>query len=397
MTTTNNLETIPVAPLKIMSLDGFRPLAEKINSLIVTARHDQSLDCKNLPAFSGYEADTYLVDADCPRFSSGEAKGIIKESIHGTDLYILADVTNHSINYCLDGMNNMMSPDDHFQDLKRLIDACNGKAHRINVIIPFLYEGRQHKRTYLESLDCATSLQELVKMGVKNIITFDALDPRVQNAIPIEGFDNFYTSYQFIQALLATEKGLKLDDGHLMIISPDESVMAKAVFYTNILGVDLGMFYKKHNYTDDVFEETKPLSSFEFLGPDVEGKDVLIVADMIFTGQSILEIAVELKKRNASKIFIAATFGLFAEGYEQFDRYYEAGIIDRVFTTNLTYCPEELLGKKYYTNVDLSRYLALIIHTINHDQSVDGILNSTTRIQDIVEEYKRNNQTVIVE
>jgi ribose-phosphate pyrophosphokinase len=283
-----------------------------------------------------------------------------------------------------------MSPDDHFQDLKRLIDACNGKAHRINVIIPFLYEGRQHKRTYLESLDCATALQELVKMGVKNIITFDALDPRVQNAIPIDGFDNFYTSYQFIQALLATEKGLKLDSEHLMIISPDESVMSKAIFYTNILGVDMGMFYKKHDYTEN-FDVDKPVSAYEFLGTSVEGKDVLIVADAIFTGRSILNIALELKRRKASKIYIAATFGLFTDGYGMFDKYVEEGIIDRVFTTNLVYCSPELLAKKYYTNVDLSRYLALIIHTINHDQSVDGILDSTTRIQDIVADYKRNN------
>ncbi|WMJ88284.1 ribose-phosphate pyrophosphokinase [Anaerocolumna sp. MB42-C2] len=389
-TTNNNIETIPVAPLKIMSLDSFRPLAEKINSLIVKARHDQALEYTNFPAFLGYEADTYLVDADCPRFNSGEAKGIIRESIHGTDLYILADVTNHSIYYSLDGMNNMMSPDDHFQDLKRLIDACNGKAHRINVIIPFLYEGRQHKRTHLESLDCATALQELAKMGVKNIITFDALDPRVQNAIPIKGFDNFYTSYQFIQSLLATEKGLKLDSEHLMIISPDESVMAKAIFYTNILGVDLGMFYKRHDYTDSE-NDVSPAAVYEFLGSDVEGKDVLIVADMIFTGKSILEIALELKKRKASKIFIAATFGLFAEGYASFDKFYEDGIINRVFTTNLTYCPPQLLEKEYYTNVDLSRYLALIIHTINHDQSVDGILDSKTRIQDIVADYQKNN------
>ncbi|WFR54809.1 ribose-phosphate pyrophosphokinase [Anaerocolumna sp. AGMB13025] len=390
MTTNNMIETIPVAPLKIMTLDGFRPLAEKVNSLIVNARHNQALECKNLPAFNGYEADTYLVDAACPRFNSGEAKGIIRESIHGTDLYILADVTNNNINYSLDGMNNMMSPDDHFQDLKRLIDACNGKAHRINVIIPFLYEGRQHKRTYLESLDCATALQELVKMGVKNIITFDALDPRVQNAIPIDGFDNFYTSYQFIQALLATEKGLKLDSEHLMIISPDESVMSKAIFYTNILGVDMGMFYKKHDYTEN-FDVDKPVSAYEFLGTSVEGKDVLIVADAIFTGRSILNIALELKRRKASKIYIAATFGLFTDGYGMFDKYVEEGIIDRVFTTNLVYCSPELLAKKYYTNVDLSRYLALIIHTINHDQSVDGILDSTTRIQDIVADYKRNN------
>lgn len=392
MTTTNTMETLPVAPLKIMSLDGFRALAEKINSLIVKARHDQALEYKNLPAFTGYEADTYLVDAECPRFNSGEAKGIIRESIHGTDLYILADVTNHNINYSLDGMNNRMSPDDHFQDLKRLIDACNGKAHRINVIIPFLYEGRQHKRTKLESLDCATALQELVTMGVKNIITFDALDPRVQNAIPIDGFDNFYTSYQFIQALLAAEKDLRLDNSHLMIISPDESVMSKAVFYTNILGVDLGMFYKRHDYSDSM-DMKKPASAYEFLGSDVGGKDVLIVADAIFTGRSILEITLELKKRKAARIFIAATFGLFSDGYAEFDRCYEEGIIDRVFTTNLTYCSPELLNKAYYTNVDLSRYLSLIIHTINHDRSVDGILNSATRIQDIVAEYKSRSET----
>ncbi len=390
MATKSNIETIPVAPLKILPLDGLRPLAEKVNTLIVKARHDQALEYRDLTAFLGYEADTYLVDAECPRSDSGEAKGIIKESIHGTDLYILADVTNHSINYNLAGRNNRMSPDDHFQNLKRLIDACNGKAHRINVIIPFLYEGRQHKRTYLESLDCATALQELVKMGVKNIITFDALDSRVQNAIPIDGFDNFYTSYQFIQALLATEMGLKLDNEHLMIISPNESVMPKAVFYTNILGVDLGMFYKRHDYSV-ILNGRNHSSAYEFLGPDVERKAVLIVTDMIFTGQSILETALELKERKVSKIFIAATFGLFAKGYAEFDRYYERGIIDRVFTTNLTYCPPELLEKKYYTNVDLSRYLALIIHTINHDQSVDGILNSTTRIQDIVAEYKKNN------
>ncbi len=388
--TTTKMNTIPVAPLKIMTLDGFRPLAEKINSLIVKARHDQAWEYKNLPAFIGYEADTYLVNAECPRFNSGEAKGLIRESVHGTDLFILADITNHSINYCMDGMNNMMSPDDHFQDLKRLIDACNGKAHRINVIIPFLYEGRQHKRTHLESLDCATALQELVTMGVKNIISFDALDPRVQNAIPTAGFDNFYTSYQFIQALLAAEKGLKLDNQHMMIISPDESVMSKAVFYTNILGVDLGMFYKKHDYTETQGSEDTS-SAYEFLGSDVEGKDVLIVADAIFTGRSILAIALELKRRKAAKIFIAATFGVFTDGYGEFDRYYEKGLINRVFTTNLIHNPTELKEKPYYTNVDLSRYLALIIHTINHDKSVDGILNSTTRIQDIVAEYKSEN------
>lgn len=390
MTTTHVLDAIPVAPLKIMTLEGFRPMAERIDSLIAKARRDQNLPYKNLPAFIGYEADTYLVKADCPRFNSGEAKGHIRESIHGTDLFILADITNYSNEYSMYTTTNRMSPDDHFQDLKRLIDACNGKAHRINVIIPFLYEGRQNKRTRLESLDCATALQELVKMGIKNIITFDALDARVANAIPTAGFDNFYTSYQFIQSLLATEKGLQLDGNHLMIICPDESVMSKAVFYANILGVDLGMFYRKHNYSQDSNPDYTT-AAYEYLGADVAGKDVVILTDAIFTGQSILTIARELKIRKAKKVFIIATFGLFINGYDEFDEHYQKGIINRIFTTNLIHCSEKLLQKPYYTNVDLSRYLARIIHTINHDKSVDSILDSTTRIQDIVADYKKDN------
>ncbi|MFU0827511.1 MAG: Phosphoribosyl pyrophosphate synthase [Lachnoclostridium sp.] len=390
MTTTHVPDAIPVAPLKIMALDSFRPMAEKIDSLIVNARRNPNLAYKNSPAFMGYEADSYLVNAECPRFTSGEAKGLIHESIHGTDLFILADITNYSNLYQMHGKENKMSPDDHFQDLKRLIDACNGKAHRINVIIPFLYEGRQNKRTRLESLDCATALQELVKMGVKNIITFDALDPRVVNAIPTAGFDNFYTSYQFIQSLLTTEKDLRLDSSHLMIISPDESVMSKAVFYTNILGVDLGMFYKKYDYSRDPDLNNEPVS-YEYLGADVAGKDMVILTNTIFTGRTILTIAKELKKRKAARIFVIATFGLFIDGYEKFDKYYKEGIIDRVFTTNLIYCSNELMEKPYYTNVDLSRYLARIIHTINHDQSVDSILDSTTLIQDVVDDYKKKN------
>lgn len=389
MVTTNNINTIPIAPLKIISLDSFKPLADKIDELIVKTRQTKALDDSVL-SFPGYYSDSFLVDAACPRFNTGEAKGIINESVHGTDLYILADVTNYSIGYELDGMYNRMSPDDHFQDLKRIIDACNGKAHRINVIIPFLYESRQHKRTKLESLDCASALQELDKMGVKNIITFDAHDPRVQNAIPIEGFDNFYTSFQFIQALLGSEKGLIFDNEHFMVISPDEGGMSKAVFYANILGVDMGMFYKRRDYSV-VLNGKNPIAAHEFLGSKVEGKDVLILDDIIASGQSILEVALELKKRKASRIFIAATFGIFSEGYEKFDEYYEQGIIHRIFTTNLNYCPPELLEKPYYINVDISRYLALIIHTINHDKSVDGILDATARIREILKEYKLNN------
>ncbi len=390
MDTTKMKETIPVAPLKIITLDGFRPLAEKIDRLIVDARHEFVYSPKSSLAFLGYEADTYLVEAECSRFGSGEAKAVLKESIQGSDLYILADVTNYSRTYSLWGQENHMSPDNHFQDLKRMIDACNGKARRINVILPFLYEGKQHVRSGLESLDCATALQELANMGVKNIITFDAHDARVQNAIPIEGFDNFYTSYQFIQAVLATEKGLQLDSEHLMMISPDEGGMTRSIYYANLLGVDIGMFYKRRDYS--IMEnDVHPVVAYEFLGPSIEGKTVFIVDDIISTGDSILEIASELKKRKAAKIFLFVTFGLFTKGYDKFDEYYKAGIIDRVFTTNLVYCQPELLQKPYYTNVDFSRYLALIIDTINHDRSIDGILNSTSRIKEIIAEYKKTN------
>jgi ribose-phosphate pyrophosphokinase len=379
-----------VAPLKIITLDGIRPLAEMIDRLIVNARRALVSSEKNTLSFLGYEADTYLVDADCPRFGSGEAKAVLRESIQGSDLYILADVFNYSKTFSLGGQDNLMSPDNHFQDLKRIIDACNGKARRINVIIPFLYEGKQHIRSVLESLDCATALQELASMGVKNIITFDAHDDRVQNAVPIEGFDNFYTSYQFIQAVLATEKGLQLDSEHLMMISPDEGGMTRAIYYATLLGVDVGMFYRRRDYS--VMENgVHPVVAHEFLGSSVEGKTVFIIDDIISTGEDILEVAAELKKRKADKIFLFATFGLFTEGYDKFDEYYKAGIIDRLFTTNLTYCQPELMQKPYYTNVDFSRYIALIIDTINHDKSIDGILNSTDRIKEILSEYKKNN------
>lgn len=389
MNATTERETMPVAPLKIISLGGCQTLADKINKLIVDARHAQVSEHKNTLCFLGYEADTYLVKNSCSRFGTGEAKAVLHESIHGTDLYVIADVMNYSKTYQMNGVEQMMSPDDHFQDLKRIIDACNGKARRINVILPFIYESRQHKRSYLESLDCASALQELAAIGVKNIITFDAHDPRVQNAIPIEGFNNFFTSYQFIQAILATEKGLQLDSEHLMIISPDEGGITRAVFYANCLGVDMGMFYKRRDYSI-VVNGKNPIVAHEFLGSNVEGKTVLIVDDMIATGESILDVAAELKSRKAAKIFLIATFGLFTEGYDKFDEFYKNGIIDRVLTTNLSYCPSELLEKPYYTNVDVSRYLALIIHTLNHDKSIDGILNSAARIQELVTDYKNN-------
>lgn len=391
MIASNHKQKLPVAPLKILSLKSFMPMAEKIDQLIVNMRHKEKIESGNSLMLSGYDTDSFLVNAECPRFSSGEAKGMIYESIHGTDLYILADITNYSLKYDLYDYENQMSPDDHFQDLIRMIDACNGKAHRINVILPFLYESRQDKRTNLESLDCATALQELVHMGVKNIITFDAHDPRVQNAIPIEGFDNFYTSFQFIQALLTVETDLNLSGGGLMIISPDEGGMSRAVFYANILELDMGMFYKRRDYAT-VCDGKNPIVAHEFLGGDVEGRDVFIIDDMISSGESVLEVAEELKLRKANKVFVAATFGLFTNGFYKFDEAYKNGIIDRVFTTNLIHCPEELLSKPYYTNVDISKYIALIIHTINHDSSVDGILNSTNRIKEMVKQYKEQKE-----
>lgn len=391
MIVSNQEQKLPVAPLKILSLKSFMPMAKKIDQLITNMRHNDEAESLKAHTLLGYDEESFLVNADCPRFSSGEAKGIIYDSIHGSDLYILADITNNSLKYDLYDYENQMSPDDHFQDLIRMIDACNGKAHRINVILPFLYESRQDKRTCLESLDCATALQELVRMGVKNIITFDAHDPRVQNAIPIEGFDNFYTSFQFIRALLSQEKDLNLSGGGLMIISPDEGGMSRAVFYANILGLDMGMFYKRRDYTT-ICDGKNPIVAHEFLGQDVEGRDVFIIDDMISSGESILEVAKELKLRKANKVFIATTFGLFTNGYDNFDEAFKNGIIDRIFTTNLTYCPEELLNKPYYSNVDISKYLALIIHTINHDKSVDGILNPTHLIKEMVKKYKEDKE-----
>lgn len=390
------LETMiksPVAPLRIITLEGFKPLAEKIDRHISASRKAQGEPYFDNFLYPGYYKESYLVDAAVPRFSSGEAKGVIRESIHGTDLFILADISNHSLKYNFYGVENSMSPDDHFQDLKRLIDACNGKAKRINVILPFLYEGRQDKRFVLESLDCATALQELVQMGVNNIITFDAHDSRVQNAIPLEGFDNFYTSYQFLQALLRVEDGISIDKEDLLVISPDVGGMSRAVFYSNILGVDMGMFYKRRNYS--VINEGKnPIVAHEFLGGDVSGKSVYIVDDMIASGESVLEVAAELKARKAERIYIAATFGLFTCGLEKFDEAYKHGIINRVYTSNLIHTSEELLKKPYYSNVDISKYLSHIIDTINHDSSVDGIMNSSALIRQRLADYRENYRKV---
>ena len=383
---TRNLETIPVGALRIIPLEGCKSLGEKVDQYLVKWRTQRESEHKNSLAFAGYQRDSYILPAKVPRFGSGEAKGMILESVRGADLYLLVDVANYSLTYSLCGYKNHMSPDDHYQDLKRIIAAVGGKARRINVIMPFLYESRQDRRTSRESLDCAIALQELVRMGVDNIITFDAHEPRVQNAIPLSGFETVQTPYQFIKGLLKHVKGLKIDADHMMVISPDEGGMRRAIYIANVLGLDMGMFYKRRDYRR-VVNGRNPIISHEFLGSDVAGKDMIIIDDMISSGDSVLEVAAELKKRNAGNIFVFATFGLFTGGLARFDEAYEKGLISRVLTTNLIYQTPELLEKEWYISCDLSKYIAYIIDTLNHDSSISDLLNPNERIQSIVRKY----------
>ena len=382
-----NLETIPVGSLGIISLEGCRPFSERVNKYLVRWRAERESEHKDSLAFSGYQRDSYLLQTKVPRFGSGEAKGTILESVRGFDLYLLVDVCNYSLTYRLGGHENHMSPDDHYQDLKRVIAAVGGKARRITVIMPFLYESRQHKRTNRESLDCALALQELVQMGVDNIITFDAHDPRVQNAIPLHGFETVQPAYQFIKGLLGHVRDLRIDADHMMIISPDEGGMSRAIYFANVLGLDMGMFYKRRDYTR-IVDGRNPIIAHEFLGTSVEGKDMVIVDDMISSGDSVLEVAAELKNRKAGNIFVFSTFGLFTSGLDKFDKAYESGIIDRVLTTNLIYQTPELLEREWYINCDMSKYVAYIIDTLNHDSSISDLLNPNERIQNIVARYK---------
>ena len=381
-----NLESIPVGSLGIITLDGCRNLASKVDSYLVKWRSERESEHKGSLAFSGYQRDSYLLKARVPRFGSGEGKGEILESVRGADLYILVDVLNYSETYSLCGHVNHMSPDDHYQDLKRIIAAVGGKARRITVIMPFLYESRQDRRTSRESLDCAIALQELVHMGVDNIITFDAHEPRVQNAIPLSGFETVQTPYQFIKGLLKNVQGLKIDADHMMVISPDEGGMRRAIYIANVLGLDMGMFYKRRDYRR-IVNGRNPIISHEFLGSDVAGKDMIIIDDMISSGDSVLEVASELKKRNAGNIFVFSTFGLFTGGLSRFDEAYEKGLISRVLTTNLIYQTPELLEKEWYISCDLSKYIAYIIDTLNHDSSISDLLNPNERIQNIVRRY----------
>lgn len=383
----NKVENIPVGTLGMIPLKGCMPLGEKVDAYLVKWRKEWESEHKSTLAFAGYQRESYILDASVPRFGSGEAKGIINESVRGYDLYLMADVTNHSLTYPLFEQENHMSPDDHYQDLKRIIAAVGGKARRITVIMPFLYESRQHKRNNRESLDCALALQELVSMGVDNIITFDAHDPRVQNAIPLHGFETVQPSYQFIKGLLYNQKDLTIDADHMMVISPDEGGMGRAIYMANVLGLDMGMFYKRRDYTQ-IVNGKNPIVAHEFLGSSVEGKDMIIIDDMISSGDSMLEVAAELKERKARKIFACATFGLFTNGLEKFDKAYEDGIIDRVLTTNLIYQPQELLERPYYINCDMSKYIAYIIDNLNHDRSISNLLDSSERIQALLNRYR---------
>ena len=382
------LDNIPVGSLGIIAVDGCEEMGNKVNDYLVKWRKEETRFQKDNLVFNGYEKPNYLINAKVPRFGSGEAKGIINESVRGKDLYLMVDVCNYSLTYSLSGNTNHMSPDDHFQNLKRVIAAVGGKARRLNVIMPVLYESRQHKRSGRESLDCALGLQELVRMGVDNIITFDAHDPRVQNAIPLNGFETIRPTYQFVKGLLKHVPDLQIDADHMMAISPDEGATGRAIYFANVLGLDMGMFYKRRDYTT-IVDGRNPIVAHEFLGSSVEGKDVIILDDMISSGDSILDVARQLKMRKAKRIYAAATFGLFTNGMEKFDQAYEEGLINGILTTNLIYQTPELLSRPYYINCDMSKYIALVIDTLNHDASISSILDPSERIQNVVEKYKK--------
>lgn len=381
------LETIPTGSLGLIPLKSCEQLGSQVNDYLVKWRHSSELEHKTNIAFNGYERDSYLIKAHTPRFGSGEAKGSIDDSVRGNDLYLMVDVCNYSLTYKIHKYTNHMSPDDHFQDLKRVIAAIGGKARRITVIMPYLYESRQHKRNARESLDCALALQELVTMGVENIITFEAHDPRVQNAIPLHGFETVTPAYQLVKGLLSSVPELQVDSEHMLVISPDEGGMSRAVYLANVLGLDMGMFYKRRDYTR-IVNGRNPILAHEFLGTDIEGKDMIIVDDMISSGDSILEVMRELKARKARRIFVFCTFGLFTDGLDKFDKAYEEGLLTKLLSTNLVYQTPELLSRPYYVNCDMSKYIALLIDTLNHDVSISDLLDPYDRIQALLTRYR---------
>ena len=380
-------KSIPIAPIRIAALDGCKELAQEVDKKLVKYRRELASHRYKEAIPQGYNEKTFLVECECPRFGTGEGKGRIKESVRGADLFIMIDITNYSLTYTVCGHENHMSPDNHFQDLKRIISAATGKARRISVVMPFLYEGRQHRRSKRESLDCAVALRELVNMGVSNIITFDAHDPRVQNSIPLSGFDNFFPSYQFLKALVNNVPDFHIDNDHLMVISPDEGAMSRAVYFSGILGVDMGMFYKRRDYST-VVNGRNPIVAHEFLGDSLEGKDVIIIDDMISSGESMLDVARQIKERKAKRVFVCTTYGLFTDGLAKFDEYYEKGWIDRVITTNLNYRPKELLTRPYYLEANMSKYLASILDIINHDVPIEKVRSNNEKIITLTDKLK---------
>ena len=364
-----------VAPLGIIALQSANELGSKINNYLI-----------DWAKKGGYEYDTFLIENQCPRFASGDSKGLIKSTVRGYDIYIIVDVGNYNCKYSMFGEDSCMSPDDHYQDLKRIIQAMSGKAYRINVIMPLLYGGRQHRRSYRESLDCAVALQELQAMGVSNIITFDAHDPRVDNTIPLMGFDNVMPTYRVLKTMFREIKDIDIHSDKFMIISPDEGALNRNMYYASVLGVDLGMFYKRRDYSR-IINGRNPIVAHEYLGDSVEGKDVFIADDMIASGDSMLDIAYALKKKNAKRIFCYATYGLFTHGLEKFDKAYNDGYIDAVFGTNLTYRKDELLNREWFKEVDVSKYIAYFIASLNHDVSISSVLDPHEKIDTLLKKY----------
>lgn len=388
----NELENaLPVAPLKIIAMNGASVIGQEVDRYLVDFRKSVNNIHKQDPALNGYLADSYLMDVKCPRFGSGEGKAVVNESVRGKDLFILCDVTNYSITYSVCGYQNHMSPDDHYQDLKRIIAAANGKAHRINVIMPFIYEGRQHKRSGRESLDCAYMLEELADMGISNFVTFDAHDPRVMNATPLNGFDNFTPNYQFARALLRSEKDMIIDKDHTVVISPDEGALNRAIYLASVLGVDTGMFYKRRDYST-IVNGKNPIVAHEFLGDNIEGKDVIIIDDMISSGESMIDTARQLKERHAKRVYICCTYGLFTNGLDSFDKAYENKYFDKVITTNLNYRLPELLNRPYYIEANMSKFMASIIDFMNHDISMTNVMTPTEKIQNVLAKYNAREE-----
>ena len=379
--------SVPGARLAIVAMNGCEGIAAKVDEYLTTWRARRDIDME------GYKRDSYLIQCACPRFGSGEAKGVLKQSVRADDLYIIVDVTNHHKTYKMYDQEVPMSPDDHYQDLKRIIAAAGGKTKRITVIMPFLYESRQHRRSGRESLDCAMALQELEALGVTTLITFDAHDPRIVNAIPTGGFENIIPTYQFIKALLKTEDDLTIDPAHMMIISPDEGAIGRGIYFANNLGLDVGMFYKRRDYSK-VVDGKNPIVAHEFMGASVEGKDCIVVDDMIASGESVIDVARQLKERKAKRVFVCSTFGLFTKGMKVFDKAVASGLIDRIYTTNAIYQTEETLSREYYASVDLSKYIALLIDTINHDYTIEPLLINHDKIQERVQRYQQTHKHI---